>query len=374
MQVNPKILFLLPGLDVGGAERQTLDLREYLRVKGHQSDLIVYGTRCSERMLRSPGAEGAIRLNIHGMSDPKGWLHSYTALRRGDYSIIFAVNQTPAIVAIVLRAIKATNAKVVCIFHTTLLRSKEARQLPLFRAIARSFDAMVFVSANQASYWSANGLSSRTNVTIVNGVDADSFPAVATANGPAKEALGIPADEFVIGQVAAFRPEKNHIQVVEALANLRASGISAKILFVGDGPTRPAAEALAAKRGVAEHVLFAGEQGDVRPYIAAFDVGVLPSTAVETFSLAALELLSCGVPIVISEIGGASEIVENGVNGFLFPPGDLNQFEDRLRRLVDPEIRDRLRAQARPSVRRYSATRMVNAYERLIEELLNDDQ
>lgn len=369
MKSGKKILFFLPGLDVGGAERHTLDLRNRLRDRGYDTSVISYGPRCSERMLQMPGAEGVTRLNIRGMSDAKGWVKAYAALKAGDFDIILGVNQTPAIVAAALRTVGATRAKVGCIFHTTLLRPNETKQLPLFRAVARSFDALVFVSANQARYWGDNWLSARRVRTIVNGVDPERFEAAPADNTSAKQALGFAADDYVIGQLAAIRPEKNHMQVVEAIVRLRADNVPAKGLFVGDGPLRADLEARAARLGISQHLVFAGEQGDVRPYIAAFDVGVLPSTAVETFSLAALELLSCGVPVVLSNIGGASEIVEDGVNGFLFEAGSLEQFVERLNRMADTSVRMRMKSQARASVRKYSMERMVAAYEDLITEL-----
>jgi glycosyltransferase involved in cell wall biosynthesis len=118
-----------------------------------------------------------------------------------------------------------------------------------------------------------------------------------------------------------------------------------------------------------EHVVFAGEQSDVRPWIAALDAGVLCSTAVETFSLAALEVLASGVPMIMSDIGGASEIVEDGVNGYLFEAGNTEALLQRMRNIADAETRLRMRRAAQPSVERYTLERMVEAYERLALEL-----
>jgi glycosyltransferase involved in cell wall biosynthesis len=81
--------------------------------------------------------------------------------------------------------------------------------------------------------------------------------------------------------------------------------------------------------GVTDHVIIAGMQPDVRPFIAAFDVGILCSISIETLSLAALEVMAMGIPMVMSELGGASEIV-NGENGMLFPVGDGSALVEAL--------------------------------------------
>ncbi|HEY8381875.1 MAG TPA: glycosyltransferase, partial [Microvirga sp.] len=87
------------------------------------------------------------------------------------------------------------------------------------------------------------------------------------------------------------------------------------------------------------------------------------------FSLAALEVLASGVPMIMSNIGGASEIVEDGVNGYLFEAGNTEQLVERLRTIAAAETRQRMRRAARPSVERYNVDRMIAAYESLALEL-----
>ncbi|PZR32158.1 glycosyltransferase [Caulobacter segnis] len=362
---KPRVLFFVAGLDVGGAERHTLDLRARLMDRGWDTRLMVYGPRTSQAMREMPGARDPVLLNLKGMSDLRGWGVVAKALKAQDVDLILGINQAPAIVTTLLRVFGATKAKVGCVFHTTLLRPDEEKRLPLFKFAASMMDLMIYVSANQARYWAGRGLNAKHNATIQNGVDASRFTPSEDSDA-AKVALGLDPEDVVIGMLAAFRPEKNHEQAVEALALARARGMRAKLLCVGDGPTRPRVEELAASLGVSEHVVFAGEQRNVKPFVAAFDVGLLSSLRVETFSLAALEALASGVPMVMSDIGGASEIVEDGVNGYLFEAGDMDALVDRLCRFSDPELRRAMKARARPSVERYSIEAMVSRYERLL--------
>ncbi len=359
----------MPGLAVGGAERHTIDLRARLAALGYDTRIIVHSDVVSPTMQAMTGAEGAELLNIRGAPDVATGLRAYRAFKAADADIIFAVNQMRAIWAVGLKALGASRGVVVCLCHTTTPLPADERRLPLFRLVSRFIGAMVYVSRNQMAYWSKRNLKPRRSLAIVNGVDFKRFPLQADRREEAKRQLGIAAEDYVVGLLAAFRTEKNHQQLVEAAARLRADGLPIKLLLVGDGPTRPQIEARAEALGMAGSVIFAGEHADVRPLIAACDVGVLCSTQVETFSLAALELLASGVPMIMSNIGGASEIVEDGVNGYLFERGDTDALTHHLQTLATPSVRQAFQSRARPSVEKYSIEAMMDAYVKLIEGL-----
>jgi glycosyltransferase involved in cell wall biosynthesis len=183
-----------------------------------------------------------------------------------------------------------------------------------------------------------------------------------------RRVLGLADTDYMVGMCAVFRPEKNHLQLVEALARLRGRGIAARALLIGDGPMRPAIEARARSLGV--DIVITGLQGDVRPFLAASDALALCSTSVETFSLAALEAMALGRPVVLSDIGGAADMVRPGREGFLFPAGDTLALVERLAALADADLRCRIGASARETVEaRFSERAMVDSYERLLQEL-----
>ncbi|HJR71293.1 MAG TPA: glycosyltransferase, partial [Gammaproteobacteria bacterium] len=168
---------------------------------------------------------------------------------------------------------------------------------------------------------------------------------------------------------AALRPEKNHVQLVDAVASLRARGIPARALMIGDGETRGAIEARAQARGVLEHVSITGFEQDVRPFVAAADVAVLTSFT-EALSLAALEAMALGKPVVHSAVGGAAEIIAPGSTGLLFPVGDTPALVDRLAMLADGPLRSAMGQRARAAVvKSFSESAMVDAYERLLLKL-----
>jgi glycosyltransferase involved in cell wall biosynthesis len=170
----------------------------------------------------------------------------------------------------------------------------------------------------------------------------------------------------VIGIAAVLRPEKNHLQLVDAIALLRAKGIPARALIIGDGPMRTAVEARARARKVANDVLITGFQHDVRPHVAACDVMTLCSFT-EAFSLAALEAMALGKPVVHAEVGGAAEMISPGHNGYLFPVGDTGAFVGALTALADRRDARCMGANARRVVEaRFSAGIMVQRYEEVL--------
>ncbi|MGH8689269.1 MAG: glycosyltransferase, partial [Burkholderiales bacterium] len=182
--------------------------------------------------------------------------------------------------------------------------------------------------------------------------------------------LGLRPSDYVIGMSALLRPEKNHLQMVDAVAALRARGIPARALMIGDGAMRAAIEARARDLGIAGEVVVTGLLQDVRPCVAACDVVALCSLT-EAFSLAAIEAMALGRPVVHSDVGGAAEMIEPGRNGFLFPVRDTRALVDRLSILADRSVSARMGRDARELVeQRFSERTMVERYEGLILELI----
>ena len=95
--------------------------------------------------------------------------------------------------------------------------------------------------------------------------------------------------------------------------------VPARLVMIGDGPDRPAAERQAAAMGLSSHVEFVGEQQDLVPWLSTADLFLLPSSQ-ESFGLAALEAMACGVPVVASRVGGLPEVIVDGRTGFVSRP------------------------------------------------------
>ena len=130
-----------------------------------------------------------------------------------------------------------------------------------------------------------------------------------------------PNGEPILMHLSNFRPVKRVTDVVEIFA-LMHEKIPAKLVMIGDGPDRGAAEYLARKKKISRDVIFLGKQDQVEQKLGAADLFLLPSD-LESFGLAALEAMACEVPVIASNVGGLPEVVTHGVDGYLVPPRDV---------------------------------------------------
>ena len=263
---------------------------------------------------------------------------------------------------------------IVDIFHTTLLRTwKEQAQMVLYRPFIWATDQMVFVCQNQRSHWRRRALFSRRNDVIHNGVDTAYFAPRLSApqrlQGRARH--GWRSDDRVVGISAVLRPEKAHRLLLEAVARLKAEGLNWKVLIIGDGPERAALEADVLRLGLLRDVHITGLLPDVREAIELCDVMALVSVS-ETFSIAALEAMALGKPMVMSDVGGAREQVTHGVHGFLFASRDADALADVLRECAQPGRLPELARQARARVEKeFSLQAMLGAYGQLLARHLD---
>jgi len=132
-----------------------------------------------------------------------------------------------------------------------------------------------------------------------------------------------PNGEPILMHLSNFRPVKRVTDAVEIFALVRAK-MPSKLVLIGDGPDRGAAEYLVRKKKLQKDVFFLGKQNAVYEKLAAADLFLLPSQ-LESFGLAALEAMACEVPVIGTNTGGMPEVVEHGVDGYLVEPGDVQE-------------------------------------------------
>ena len=173
-----------------------------------------------------------------------------------------------------------------------------------------------------------------------------------------------------IVHVSNFRPVKRVPWLLRAFALAR-KDTSAHLTLVGDGPDMAPARALVSELRLGESVSFLGERDALPELLSGADVFALASSE-ESFGLSALEAMSCATPVVATRVGGVAEVVEDGVQGFLVGPDDLEGFAERLRRLVlDRPLAQKLGAAARTrAVEHFERHHVVEQYESLYRELL----
>jgi len=166
-----------------------------------------------------------------------------------------------------------------------------------------------------------------------------------------------------------FRPVKRVADVLEVFRRVYAE-MPVHLAMVGDGPDRPGAEKFAREAGIADRVEFLGNVTPVEGVMGAADIFLLPS-AEESFGLAALEAMACGVPAIVSDAGGLPELVEDGRGGFVFALGDTAAMAGRIVALLrDPGelARQKVLAKARAEV--FGTEAVVDRYEELYNHLV----
>ena len=366
-----KILFVTGSLVHGGAERHTITLANRLAERGHECHFAYVKPDHSQRE-RLQGAASVECLEAVRYLDFAAISRFKTILQNRKPDVVVAANPYAMFYATLAMRAARLRAPLAVTFHTTLLPgAKAVVQMLYYRPFFWSAERLLFVCQAQQRYWLRRGVAGRSNQVIHNGIDCDYWqPAAPEARACIRRALGLEANDFVVGLCAVFRPEKNHLHLVEALAMLRRRGVPARALLIGDGEMRPAIEARARALGLETDVLVTGLQQDVRPFLGACDAVALCSGAVETFSLAALEAMALEKPVVHSAVGGAAEMIRPWREGLLYPAGDTRALADCLAALTEAPLRARMGAQARETVETlFSERAMVDRYEAALAEL-----
>ncbi|MFH1755740.1 MAG: N-acetyl-alpha-D-glucosaminyl L-malate synthase BshA [Candidatus Latescibacterota bacterium] len=202
---------------------------------------------------------------------------------------------------------------------------------------------------------------------IHNFVDCNEFRPL--RNAALREKLA-PSGEKLIIHASNFRKVKNIPIVIEIFEKVRRK-MSSRLILIGDGPEREASERKAKTLGIESDVVFMGDQEFIADILPVGDVFLLPSGH-ESFGLAALEAMSCGVPVVASNVGGLHEVIDHNETGYLCNPSDVDcMAKIILELLTDEEKRRNIGFKAREKAKRnFSKDKIVSEYLKLYNDLL----
>jgi N-acetyl-alpha-D-glucosaminyl L-malate synthase BshA len=178
-----------------------------------------------------------------------------------------------------------------------------------------------------------------------------------------------PNGEKVVVHVSNFRKVKRVPEVVSVFAKILEHGIDAKLLLVGDGPERQKTEQQCRDLGICEHVRFLGKMDEVEEVLSIADLFLIPSGS-ETFGLAALEAMSCSVPVISSNIGGLPEVNVEDETGYLCDLDDIECMAEHAKNILsNPELHTRLSENARKRAETFNQDFVVRSYEEFYEEV-----
>ncbi|HZZ40458.1 MAG TPA: N-acetyl-alpha-D-glucosaminyl L-malate synthase BshA [Acidobacteriaceae bacterium] len=206
---------------------------------------------------------------------------------------------------------------------------------------------------------------------IPNFVNCDVYLPVSGPEREAGRARYAEPGEKILMHLSNFRPVKRTADVVRIFSRV-ARDIPARLLMIGDGPDRSAAEWIAHRKGIQDRVHFLGKQSNVSEILPLADLLLMPSEQ-ESFGLVALEAMACRVPTIATRVGGVPELIDDGVNGRLFPVGDVEAMAGAAVELLSDSDRYNAMADAarRTAQSRYCASKILPLYERFYERVLS---
>lgn len=378
----PRIVMVLPTYlpeSFGGAAQQTRRLAQALAGRGAAVTLLAPRLKGTTPAREEEGPVIVRRFRLHAAPNLGGrhfdsfawWclcISSWLWRNRRSYDLIYVVHGRlhafPAALAgrrlhkpVVVKPGRGGEAS----FDLSVVRRKRLLGSFFARSIARNTTAWVANSKEIEADLMRWGVPSERVHAIPNGVEIPDDEEQRSRNGVVR---------FV--SMGRLETEKAVDQTIRAFGGLPADA-PARLTVLGDGPCRPELEALSRRLGQERRIAFTGEVGDVTPYLEEADVYVSSSVS-EGMSNALLEAMSSGVMPVVSRVSGADDLVEEGVSGLLFPPGDENALGTRLEKslAMSAEHRRATGEAARDSVRaRFSldlvAERHLSLYRSLIE-------
>jgi glycosyltransferase involved in cell wall biosynthesis len=356
---------------MGGADQQLLSAALGLRDRGHEVRIVSL-TPLGEMGARARAAElptESLEMR-RGIPDPRGLVRLVRLVRTWRPTVLHSHMLHANLMARALRPFARIPA-VVSTIHN-IYEGGRLRMLG-YRLTNGLVDHMTIISQAAADRFIRDRIVPRALLEVVpNGVDTERYRSVpAGTRERLRQSLGL-GREFAWLAVGRFEAAKDHPNMLRAFGRLTAEAGDAVLLLVGRGSLQAEIEALAGKLGLHGRVRFVGTREDVPELMSAAD-GYVMSSAWEGMPMVLLEAAAAGLPIVATRVGGNQEVVQEGVTGFLVPPGDDQALAAAMLGLMAlPEAERRaMGARGHDHVRQhYGLGRVVGRYEDIYREVL----
>jgi len=323
-----KILFVITGLGIGGAERMVLDLADQLFIEGHQI-VIAYLTGTA-RLLPNNSDIKVVPIGVS--KSPFGFARGYLRLRRLIIDFKPEVVHSHMVHANLLARLVRINVNIprlVCTAHN----SNEGGKLRMAAYRLTDFldDIFTNVSREAVEAFEAKGAAPKGRMMVVyNGIDTKKFSPDCLQRESVRDLFEVGSDKIILA-VGRMVEAKDYPNLLYAFAKVSSRIESIQLWILGEGPLREYIESLVAELGVSKRVIFLGTRNDVPDIMRAADVFVL-SSAWEGFGLVVAETMATEKVVVATDSGGVNEVV--GDFGFVVPPRNsealANALEDAL--------------------------------------------
>jgi len=363
------VLMLTKGLGLGGTERLIAGAVRHLdpaRFRAEVAYLLPWKDALVDE-IRHDGVPVHCLDARHATS--VAWIGRLRQLvRTHDIGIVHTHMPVPAVAARLAFAHLVGNGRGPAIVHTE--HNLWGRYRPATRwanrATYRRNDAVIAVSDGVAA-----SIKSRVPVDVVlHGVESSDVRRDPGARSAARAALGLGADEPVIGTVGNLTAKKDHETLLRAIALARKEVPTIRLVLIGSGPLDAETRRHTAALGLADSVIMAGSRDDVPDLLPGFDVFAL-SSRFEGLPIALLEAMATGLACVATTVGGIPEVVNDGHQGVLVAPGDPVALAAALVALLaDPCRREELGRNAATRAGQFDLTAAVRRIEQVYDEAL----
>ena len=368
-----KILFLIDAISVGGKERRMIELFKGLIAKGGYEITLVSFT---------PGVEYSYLLDMPiklvefqrtGKKDLTIFSKLYRLIKNIKPDIIHSWGSMASFYALpslmLYRKAKFINGIIADAPENLSIKDKH-----YLRGVLTYPFSDAIISNSFAGIKSYNA-PVKKSYCIYNGMDLNRFVNLAPKE-PLLKSLGLTANDFLVGMVAAFEERKDHETVIRAAAKIQEIDDRIKILFMGDGLFRKPMEELALKLKLG-NILFLGRLKDVENYVQLLNVGILATNNLvhgEGISNALIECMAMGKPIIGTAGGGTNELIVENENGFLIPPKNPDVLVEKILFLSNNRERSEEMGTTgkKMAMEKFTVERMTNDFVDLYSSLLDN--
>ncbi len=370
MPVNNRLLFVITGLAVGGAETQMTRIATRLRQRGWIVRIVTLLPPKAYVQHLAQSDISVDTLNIrYKLPDPCPLLRLARIIRSWKPSIVHSHMVHANLLARITRFISPMPL-LMCTAHN-INEGGRLREI-LYRVTDRLCDLTTHVCREGAErYVRIKAVPAHKIRHVPNGVDVEAFRPDPVARQQIRAQLGVD-DHFVWLAVGRLEAQKDYPNLLNAFATVRARSSAGLLLIAGDGPLRADMERLANTLGIQDWLRFLGMRRDIPQLMNAADACVL-SSSYEGLPMVLLEAHSMALPIVATDVGGNSEIVTDGVTGLLVAPHDSDALAEAMVNLMRMDAHSRRQmglAGRQHIVENYSMEFVIDTWEALYHELL----
>ena len=365
-----KILHLTTHLNRGGISKYILSVSEGLRGKGHEIFVASAGGEMEEEFKESGMHLKNFDIRTKSELNPKIYRALPGLIRWIQKEKIDVIHSHTRVTHVMSWwAHLFTGRHSVSTAHGFYKRRLGRRVLPAWGTRVIAVSEAVGVELREKHRVPAG----RVKV-IYNGVDLPALSHQFLGHDPlsVKQEYGFPPDSKVVGVTARLVQDKGHEYLIRAVKHLESELPDLKLLIVGGGPQRKELERLVENLKLGDRVHFTGNVQDISKPLAAMDVFVLPAVWREGFGLSIAEAMTCGKPVIVTNIWALNTLIQDQVNGLLVEPRNVSDLGGSIRfMLKDSEFRERIGiAGQRTAKERFSLHRMVLELESVYEEVL----